>query len=36
LIFGAAVALLLAWYADVRVRGDETGQPGQTGQALAQ
>ena len=36
LIFGAAVALLLAWYADVRVRGDETGQTGQTGQALAQ
>ena len=25
LIFGAGVALLLAWYADVRVRGDQTG-----------
>jgi MFS family permease len=25
LIFGAAVALVLAWYADVRVRGEEVG-----------
>jgi hypothetical protein len=25
LIFGAGVALVLAWYADVRVRGDEVG-----------
>ena len=28
LLFGAGVALLLAWYADVRVRGNQAGEVG--------
>jgi hypothetical protein len=38
LIFGAAVALVLAWYADVRVPGadpDEAGSAGPAGTVVA-